>query len=65
MLEIYIVSLVICILGSLIAYEMSGVESYFSFVDGSELAIMFLPFLNTMLAMFCIYRVIVLLTTGK
>ena len=65
MLEIYIVSLVICILGSLIAYGMSGEESYFSFVDGSELAIMLLPFLNTMLAMFCIYRVIVLLTTGK
>lgn len=65
MLEVYIISLVICILGSLIAYGMSGEKSYFRFVDGSELAIMFLPFLNTMLAMFCIYRVIVLLTTGK
>lgn len=65
MFKIYIISLVICILGSLIAYGMSGEKSYFSFVDGSELAIMFLPFLNTMLVMFCIYRVIVLLTTGK
>ena len=65
MLEAYIISLVTCILSSLIAYGMSGERSYFSFVDGSELAIMFLPFLNTMLAMFCIYRIIVLLTTGK
>lgn len=65
MLEIYIISLAICIVGSLIAYGVSGEKSYFSFVDGSELAIMFLPFLNTMLAMFCIYRIIVLLTTGK
>lgn len=61
MFKVYIISLVICILGSLIAYG----KSYFSFVDGSELAIMFLPFLNTMLAMFCLYRIIVLLTTGK
>ena len=65
MFKVYIISLVICILGSLIAYGMSGEKSYFSFEDGSELAIMFLPFLNTMLAMFCIYRVIVLLTTGE
>ena len=65
MLEAYIISLITCILGSLIAYGMSGEKSYFSFVDGSELAIMFLPLLNTMLAMFCIYRIIVLLTTGK
>ena len=34
MLEAYIISLVTCILSSLIAYGMSGEKSYFSFVDG-------------------------------
>lgn len=65
MIEAYIISLVTCILGSLIAYGMSGEKSYFSFVDGSELAIMFLLLLNTILAMFFIFRIIVLITTGK
>lgn len=34
MLEVYIISLAICIVGSLIAYGMSDAQSYFDFMDG-------------------------------